>query len=59
MECQEAPQEKVTFVLITGVSQREPRFYQAEKTAYVDAVRRKELGQFEEVKGLVQLGQVN
>ena len=42
-------QEKVTFKLRTGVNQREPRFYQAEKTAYVDALRR-EHSRFEEIK---------
>lgn len=30
--CQEEFQENVTFILITGISQREPRFNQAEKT---------------------------
>lgn len=43
-------QEKVTFKLRTGVNQREPRFYQAEKTAYVDALRRREHSRFEEIK---------
>ena len=43
----------------TGVNQREPSLYQAEKkkTAYVDALRRRENRKFEEVKGLVPLEQ--
>ena len=44
----------------TGVNQRESRLYQAEKkTAYVDALRRRENRTFEEIKALVPLGRVS
>ena len=43
--------KKVTFKLRPGVSQREPRFYQAEKTACVDALRRKARRSLKTIKG--------
>ena len=40
----------------SGVSQREARFYQTGKTAYVDASKRREIRRFEEIKGFLSAG---
>lgn len=52
-KCQGGLLRETCFYMITRVSQRELRLYQAEKTGYVHALKRTELGKFEEIKGLV------